>query len=50
MSTNEELDFLRFETLRQRVFCAAKDGLVLTLHELLSEASPRLQTEILGQV
>lgn len=50
MSAKEDSETLRIDTLRERIFFAARDGLAITLYALLSELTPRLQTELLSQV
>lgn len=50
MSAKEDSEFLRIETLRERIFFAARDGLAITLYALLSELNPSLQSELLSQV
>lgn len=50
MSAKEDSETLRIETLRERIFFAARDGLAITLYALLSELSPSQQSELLSQV
>lgn len=50
MSAKEDSEALRIETLRERIFFAARDGLAITLYALLSELNPQQQSELLGQV
>jgi hypothetical protein len=50
MSAKEDSESLRIETLRERIFFAARDGLAITLYALLSELSPSQQSELLSQV
>jgi len=50
MSAKEDSETLRIETLRERIFFAARDGLAITLYALLSELSPYQQSELLSQV
>lgn len=50
MSAKEDSESLRIETLRERIFFAARDGLAITLYALLSELSSPQQSELLSQV
>lgn len=50
MSAKEDSETLRIDTLRERIFFAARDGLAITLFALLSELNPQQQSELLSQV
>ena len=50
VSAMEDSESLRIETLRERIFFAARDGLAITLYALLSELSSPQQSELLSQV
>lgn len=50
MSGKEDSELLRIETLRERIFFAARDGLAITLYALLSELNQSQQSELLSQV
>lgn len=50
MSAKEDSETLRIETLRERIFFAARDGLAITLYALLSELNPKQQSQLLNQV
>ena len=50
MSAKEDSEAFRIETLRERIFFAARDGLAITLYALLSEQSPQQQSKLLSQV
>ncbi|KAI9561961.1 Fem-1-like protein B [Daphnia sinensis] len=50
MSGKEDSELLRIETLRERIFFAARDGLAITLYALLSELNQSQQSELLSQI
>lgn len=50
MMESDTSESLRLETLRKRIFYAARDGLAITIYALLSEQSPSDQSYLLSQV